>query len=116
MAEQVEFLKNVREQFTGVQTRASARLETLNDDARKVFDGLVEKGRESQRDLAERLENAAIDGYKARVAELTRKVRAAQGRAATYVDVTSRDRAAAVAQNLRKVASRLDQLSHLHSK
>lgn len=107
MAEQVEFLKTVRERFSGVQ----ARLGTLNDDARKVFEGLVEKGRESQKDLSERLQKVAVPAYKTRIGAISRKVKAAQGRAVTYVDSTSRDRAAAVAENLRKVASRLDQLA-----
>jgi len=107
MTEQVDFVKTVRNRFAGVQ----ARLGTLNDDARKVFDGLVEKGRESQKDLSVRLQKVAVPEYKARLEEITRKVKAAQGRAATYVDSTSRDRAAAVAENLRKVASRLDELA-----
>lgn len=108
MPEQTEFLKNVRERFTGVQSKATERWGALNQDARKVFDGLVEKGRVSQRDLSERLQKA---GYVGKVEELTRRVKEAQGRAASFVDTTSRDSAAAVAENLRKVASRLDQLA-----
>jgi hypothetical protein len=97
MSEQAEFLKNVRERLNGVQTR----LETLNHDAKKVFDDLAEKGRESQKDLATRLQKA----------DLGRKVREARGRAVSYVDTASRERAASVAENLRRVASRLDQVA-----
>ena len=101
MSEQVEFLKNVRERFVVVQNKATERLGTLNQDAKKALEGLVEKGRTIQK-----------TDYKAKVGEITKKVKDAQGRAVTFVDTTSRERVAAVAENLRKAAARLEQLSH----
>jgi hypothetical protein len=104
MSEQREFLKGVRERLNGVQTRASSRLETLNHDAKKVFDDLAEKGRESQKDLTSRLQKILPE-------DLGKKVREVRGRAVSYVDSASRERAAAVAENLRRVASRLDHVA-----
>jgi hypothetical protein len=108
MSEQADFLKNVRSRLNEVQSRASARIDTLNEDARKAFEDLVEKGRESQKDISERFQK--VD-YRTRVEKLTRKVKEAQGRAVSYVDATSREQAAAVAENLRRFASRLDQIA-----
>jgi len=103
MPVQTEFAKSVRERLNTAQHRASERLEGANADARKHIDKLVEKGRESQRDLSGKLRKGADDW--------TRRVKQARGKAATYVDSTSRDSAAAVAENLRRVASRLDRIA-----
>lgn len=90
MSQQAEFVKSVRDHFAGLQTRFGS----LNTDARKAF----ERVRDGE--------------YKTRVEGLSRKVKEAQGRAASYVDSTSRGQAAVVvAENLRKVASRIDQLA-----
>lgn len=109
MSEQVEFLKNVRERFVVVQNKATERIGTLNQDAKKALEGLVEKGRTTQHNITDLIQKA---DYKAKVGELTKKVKDAQGRAVTFVDNTSRERVAAVAENLRKAAARLEQLSH----
>jgi predicted transcriptional regulator len=106
MSEQPEFLKTVRTTVEGMQSKATERLEAWNRDARRTFDGLVEKGRSSQRDLAGRLQKAA---EKVQANELSRKVKEAQERAVILVNTTSRDRAHDVAENLRRVATRIDE-------
>jgi hypothetical protein len=50
-----------------------------------------------------------VRNVRTKVEELSRKVKEAQGRAATYVETTSRGQAVVVAESLRKVASRLEQ-------
>lgn len=107
MSEQPEFIRTVRATVEDVQSKASQRWDAWNKDARKTFEGLIEKGRVSQKDLAGRLQKAA---EKTHVTDLPRKVKEAQERAVALVNTTSRDQAKVVAEHLRKVATRIDQL------
>jgi len=105
MIQQAEFMKNVRETFTKAQTTAAGRLETL-----------VEKGRASQKDLADRLARLEMarltpPEVKATVGLLQKRVKSAGESALGYVDATGRQQAATVAVELRKLADRLEKIS-----
>jgi hypothetical protein len=125
MAEQTEFFKTVREGITSAQAKATQRFEALEGDARKALDGLVEKGKASQKDIVERLgklaqaeviqqkvkpaaeeafKKVASAEYKQTLDELAKKAR-------TFVDTTSREQAGVIAGELRKFADRLEKLA-----
>jgi len=89
MSDQADFLKNV-------QQKATARLEKLNGNARKMFTEAVEKGKASRKDLSAKLEPAV------------KRVADAGGKARTYLDDASRKQDSTFAGGLRKVAERLD--------
>lgn len=92
MLQQSEFVKNVRASVQSAQARATEKLGALEGEARKVIDGLVERGRGS------------LPQAKARVDEL-------QKRALIFVDSTSREQASVVAGGLRKWAERLEKVA-----
>ncbi len=98
MTERTEFLKTVKERFAKVQGKASERIASFNDDARKAFNGLVEKGRASQQDWLKRT----------RVDLISRRVRESRVKAQTYVNTTARSQVAFVAGGLRKFAARIE--------
>jgi hypothetical protein len=113
MAQQAEFLKNVRENLNAVQAKATARLETLNGTASKAISEIVEKGKAQQKDLSEKLSKfaskEALEQRVKPVAEVAYKqVSAVREKASAYVNETSRGPAVAVAGSLRKVAARLE--------
>lgn len=128
--DQTEILKSVRETFHSAQVKATARIDAFNVDAKKAFTELVEKGRTSQKDIAERLGKAGselekrvkpvADGLigkvgspevRTKVEEIGKKAKEAQSKAIQYVDTTSREQAAVFAGELRKLADRLEKLS-----
>lgn len=136
MLAQSEFIKNVREGVVSVQEKATARLESLNGDARRRLEGLVERGRESQRDLADRLQKLAQspviqervrpaaegalrrvagEDYKARVEkigdEVTRRVKTLQEQASRFAGEAAKERVNVLAGGLRRIAGRLSKAS-----
>jgi polyhydroxyalkanoate synthesis regulator phasin len=111
MTEQAEFLKSVKDSFSSAQAKATARIETLSGDARKLFDDLVERGRVSQKDLSEKFQKLTGAETRGRIEELSRRVRELQTKAVEFVDSASRDQAGALAAELRKLADRLETLA-----
>lgn len=133
--EQAEFMSSVRRGFTAAQAVATARLESLNGDARRVFDDLVERGKTSQRDITERLQRIAraeavqekmrpveeafrkvqVAEYRARLEsltrELTRRLSELQQSARGLVETASREQLHTAALELRRVADLLETLS-----
>lgn len=101
MSEKKDFLTSVRENLTQVQKTATAKVETLNGSAKKIFTEVVEKGKASQKNITVKLHETA------KPAEAVLK------KARTYVDSASREQAKAFAGNLRKVAARLDQIGQV---
>lgn len=91
MMQQPEFFKNVRESVVAAQSLASEKFGALEGEARKVIDGLVERGRES------------LPQAKAKVEDL-------QKRAIDFVDTTSREQVVVVAGGLRKWADKLERI------
>lgn len=110
MNQQTEFFRTVRETVTAAQAKATARIDAIEGDARKALTGLVEKGKESQKDLTALLDKKMPE-YRARVEEIGKRVKDAQTRAVGFVDETSRGQAAAIAGELRRIADRLDAAS-----
>ncbi len=111
MTEQAEFLKSVKDSFSSAQAKASARIETLSGDARKLFDDLVERGRVSQKDISERFQHLTGAETGGRIEELSKRVRELQTKAVEFVDSASRDQAGVLAAELRKLADRLETLA-----
>jgi len=134
--EQAEFLKTVRKSLTDAQARAAARIETLEGDAKKALGDLVERGRHSQKDIADRLQKIAQSGiiqqkvrpaaeeafkkvggldYRARMdkmgQELGGRVRELQHRAAEYVGASSRQQVLSLAGELRKLGEKMEKLA-----
>jgi uncharacterized membrane protein YheB (UPF0754 family) len=117
MSVQAEFLKNVRDNISTVQAKASARIESLNGSARKIISEVVEKGKTSQKDISERLSKIASpeviqQKVKPVAEEAIKRVTEASTKAKTYVDTTSREQAAAFAGGLHKMADRIGQIGH----
>lgn len=92
MLQQSEFIKNVRATVQSAQARATEKLGAIEGEARKVIDGLVERGKES------------LPQARAQLDEL-------QKRAVVFVDTTSREQAGVVAGGLRKWAERLEKVA-----
>lgn len=109
--QQAEFIKNVKDSFSSAQQKATARFEELSGDARKLFDDLVERGRTSQKDLTERLQKLTGAEYASRVEEISKRVRELQTKAVEFVDSASREQAATLAAELRRLADRLESLA-----
>lgn len=111
MTDQAEFLRTVKESLSSAQAKASARFETISGDARRLFDDLVERGRVSQKDLSERFQKLTDSEARGRVEELSKRVRELQTKAMEFVDAASREQAAALAAELRKLVDRLETLA-----
>jgi DNA-binding Lrp family transcriptional regulator len=109
MSEQTDFLKTVREGLTSVQTVAARRLEALEGDARKALGELVEKGRDSQKELAERLGRLTASG--SALEGVVQSLRGAGGRAVAFVDATGREQAVSLAGELRRIADLLEKVA-----
>lgn len=92
MMQQPEFFKNVRESVVAAQSRATEKFGSIEGEARKVIDGLVERGRES-------------------LPQAKAKVEGLQKRALGFVDTASREQAVVVADGLRKWATRLEKMA-----
>lgn len=91
MMQQTEFFKNVRDSVVAVQSRATEKFGAIEGEARKVIDGLVERGRES-------------------LPQAKAKVEGLQKRAIGFVDTASREQVVVVADGLRKWADRLEKI------
>lgn len=92
MMQQTEFFKNVRESVVAAQARATEKIGSIEGEARRVIDGLVERGRES-------------------LPQAKAKVEGLQKRALGFVDTASREQAVVVADGLRKWAERLEKMA-----
>lgn len=91
MMQQTEFFKTVRDSVVAAQSRATEKFGAIEGEARKVIDGLVERGRESLPQA-----KAKVEGF--------------QKRAFDFVDTTSREQVVVVAGGLRKWADRLERI------
>lgn len=129
---QTEMLKGVRETLAAAQSKAAATFASLDGDARKLFEQLVERGRSQQQEIGERLVKLA-DGnavfrqvkpgvedafrhlthaeYRALAEQLSKTVRELQGRAIGAFDAASREQAKGLSVELRKLADRLEALA-----
>ncbi|MFM2152203.1 MAG: hypothetical protein RL199_638 [Pseudomonadota bacterium] len=109
MADQTDFLKTVREGLNTVQTVAVRRLEALEGDARKALGDLVEKGRDSQKELLERLGKLTANGSP--LEGVVQSLRGAGGKAVAFVDSTGREQAVSLAGELRRIADLLEKVA-----
>lgn len=128
---QAELLGSVRKGIEAAQAVATTRLETLEGDARKVLSGLVEKGRDSQRNLTQRIqriaESEAIrnsvrpvenvfrrvpvselrDLVEKRVDELSRRFEGLRTNTRGLLVTASREQLEVLVRELRRIADRL---------
>lgn len=131
---QTELIDTVRKTFEAAQAVAATRLEGLEGDARKVVSELVEKGRHSQRNIAERLQRLAEsqllrqrvrpveDALKKlpitdlrstvekAVDDLSKRVSELQNNTREFVEGASREQLLVVIRELRRVADLLSGL------
>lgn len=109
MSEQTDFLKTVREGLSAVQTVATRRLEALEGDARKVLGDFVEKGRDSQKELIERLSRLTANGSS--LEGVVQSLKDAGGKAVAFVDTAGREQAVTLAGELRRIAELLEKVA-----
>lgn len=109
---QKELFKNVRAGLEAAQQKATARLETLNGDARRALEGLITRGRESQRELSEKLQQVARpEQIEEKLRPVADRVTAARTRVIDLASTKARGQAAVLASELRRWATRLDGLT-----
>lgn len=132
---QTELLSSVRKGFEAAQVVATTRLESLEGDAKRVVTDLFEKGRNSQRQLTERIQRIADsetvrnsvrpveDAFrKVPVSELRTKVEKAiddlarrfghlQANTRDALETASREQLQVLARELRRIAERLAELA-----
>jgi hypothetical protein len=109
MSEQTDFLKTVREGLSAVQTVATRRFEALEGDARKVLGDFVEKGRDSQKELIERLSRLTANGSS--LEGVVQSLKDAGGKAVAFVDTAGREQAVTLAGELRRIAELLEKVA-----
>jgi hypothetical protein len=109
MSDQTDFLKTVRVGLSTVQTVATRRLEALDGNARKALGDLVEKGRDSQKELLERLGRLTANG--STLEGVVHTLKGAGGKAVAFVDATGREQAVTLAGELRRIADLLEKVA-----